>query len=434
MLAQVIRPERFGEPKRRVPGRGDRAAAGARPDEVLVYVMAAGVNYNNVWAALGIPVDVIKARTRQGRRDRGLPHRRQRRVRHRLDGRQRRHEREGRRRGRHPLRHVGRRTARREGRRRPDVRATFRIWGYETNWGSFAQFTQGPGAPVPAQAEAPDVGGGRRAYMLVGATAYRMLMAGRRTPSQTGRRRADLGRRRRPRLRWRSRSRARSGGVPVAVVSGDDKVEFCKKLGANGCINRKEFDHWGMLPHWTDDEAYDEWLKGARAFGKAFWDALGERTQPAHRLRAPGRGHDPDVDLRVRHRRHGRDLRRHHRLQRRRRPALPLDAAEAPPGLALRERRRRPARFNELVLAGKVDPCLSQTFTFDEIRHVAPADAREPAPDGQHGGPGERDEGGTDGRPALRRGEDGDRGRVRHDLPRGRLGRVPSSSTARCSA
>ena len=30
-----------------------------RPDEALVYVMAAGVNYNNVWASLGTPVDVI---------------------------------------------------------------------------------------------------------------------------------------------------------------------------------------------------------------------------------------------------------------------------------------------------------------------------------------------------------------------------------------
>ena len=29
------------------------------PDEVLVAVMAAGINYNNVWAAQGIPIDVI---------------------------------------------------------------------------------------------------------------------------------------------------------------------------------------------------------------------------------------------------------------------------------------------------------------------------------------------------------------------------------------
>ena len=29
------------------------------PDEVLIYVMATGINYNNVWAALGKPLDVI---------------------------------------------------------------------------------------------------------------------------------------------------------------------------------------------------------------------------------------------------------------------------------------------------------------------------------------------------------------------------------------
>jgi len=65
MHAQVIRQDRFGVPVKAfqveqidVP---DVAA-----DEVLVYVMAAGINYNNVWAALGIPVDVIKARQKAG--------------------------------------------------------------------------------------------------------------------------------------------------------------------------------------------------------------------------------------------------------------------------------------------------------------------------------------------------------------------------------
>src|SRR5438067_5088925 len=69
MLAQVIRAERFGEPRDAfkleaipVPALG--------PRDVLVYVMAAGVNYNNVWAAMGIPVDVIKARQKKGERPR----------------------------------------------------------------------------------------------------------------------------------------------------------------------------------------------------------------------------------------------------------------------------------------------------------------------------------------------------------------------------
>src|SRR6476661_10914386 len=68
MLAQVIRAERFGEPRDAfkqealpIPELG--------PRDVLVYVMAAGVNYNNVWAALGIPINVIKARQKKGERE-----------------------------------------------------------------------------------------------------------------------------------------------------------------------------------------------------------------------------------------------------------------------------------------------------------------------------------------------------------------------------
>ena len=36
------------------------------PDEVLVYVMASGINFNNVWAALGQPLDVIAERQKLG--------------------------------------------------------------------------------------------------------------------------------------------------------------------------------------------------------------------------------------------------------------------------------------------------------------------------------------------------------------------------------
>ena len=65
MHASLIRPERFGEPNQAfeveqidVPKPG--------PRQVLVWVMAAGVNYNNVWAALGTPVNVIGASQRRG--------------------------------------------------------------------------------------------------------------------------------------------------------------------------------------------------------------------------------------------------------------------------------------------------------------------------------------------------------------------------------
>ena len=59
MTAWVIRQEREGEPKDafqiediEVPEPG--------PFEVIVRVMAAGVNFNNVWAARGVPVSVFR--------------------------------------------------------------------------------------------------------------------------------------------------------------------------------------------------------------------------------------------------------------------------------------------------------------------------------------------------------------------------------------
>src|SRR4030095_13222107 len=64
MLAQVIRQDRFGEPKRAFQVEQIATPSELRPDEALVWVMAAGVNNNNVWAALGSPVDVIKSRAR----------------------------------------------------------------------------------------------------------------------------------------------------------------------------------------------------------------------------------------------------------------------------------------------------------------------------------------------------------------------------------
>ena len=65
MLAMTIRRERFGPPKDAFQ-REVVPTPGIGPREVLVYVMAAGINFNNVWAALGIPVDVIKVHAQQG--------------------------------------------------------------------------------------------------------------------------------------------------------------------------------------------------------------------------------------------------------------------------------------------------------------------------------------------------------------------------------
>src|SRR5439155_18584711 len=112
----------------------------------------------------------------------------------------------------------------------PGFHDSYRIWGYETNWGSFAQFTKVqahqclPKAPQLTweQAAAPT---------LVGATAYRMLMGW--PPNVVG----DGD----PVLLWGGAGGLGSmalqivremGGRAVAVVSADDKAEFCLKLGA----------------------------------------------------------------------------------------------------------------------------------------------------------------------------------------------------------
>jgi len=70
------------------------------------------------------------------------------------------------------------------------------------------------------------------------------------------------------------------GGIPIAVVSSDEKAEWCMKLGARGVINRSEFHHWGRLPDLDDSQGMAEWSAEVRRFGKKFWDLLGERRNP----------------------------------------------------------------------------------------------------------------------------------------------------------
>jgi crotonyl-CoA carboxylase/reductase len=369
MLAQVIRQERFGQPMQAFKIEEIATPAELRPDEVLVWVMAAGINYNNVWAGLGSPVDVIKGH----QRDKDWPD----------DS---------------PF-HIGGSdasgivwkigsavTSLKVGDRvvihcgmwkadGPAMKAgadpmfdpSFRIWGYENSWGSFAEFTRVQAhqcLPKPEHLSWDAAA----AYMLVGATAYRMLMS---WPPHTVRP-GDVV------LVWGGAgglgcqaiqiARA-AGGVPVAVISSDDKIDFCTKLGAKGTINRKQFSHWGMLPHWKDGASYGEWLKGARAFGAALWEAVGERRSPRLVFEHPGEdtvptsifvcdtggmvvicagttGYNATLDLRYHWMRQKRFQGSHFAND---------DDARA---------------LNDLVRARKVDPCLSQTFGFDEIPHV----------------------------------------------------------------
>lgn len=140
MHAQVIRQSRFGEPRQAFQEEVvDTPEIG--PDDVLVYVMAAGVNYNNVWAGLGSPVDVIASRQKQGEP-----------WDHHIGG----SDASGivwkvgdavtnLKVGDEVVVHCGSWDV-----HAPEVTSgedpmyspSFKIWGYETTWGSFAQFTK----------------------------------------------------------------------------------------------------------------------------------------------------------------------------------------------------------------------------------------------------------------------------------------------------
>jgi crotonyl-CoA carboxylase/reductase len=364
MHAQVIRPERFGEPRDafkleaiEVPEIG--------PREVLVYVMAAGVNYNNVWAALGIPVNVIAARQKKGEKENfhiggsdasGIVWKVGKDVKNVKVGDE-------------VVTHCGwwnhddpHVVAGKD----PMFAPSQLIWGYETNWGSFAQFTKVQDhmcLPKPAHLSWEDAA----AYMLVGATAYRMLHGWSPNTVKPG----D------PVLIWGGAGGLGSmaiqivkaaGGRPVAVINdkpGSEKDLYCKKLGAVGTINRKDFDHWGMMPHWKDEAAYGKWLKGARAFGAKFWEVLGERASPTIVFEHPGEdtvptsilvcetggmvvicagttGYNATIDL------------RYHWMRQKRFQGSHFANDEQSKGI------------NDLVIEGKVDPCMSRVFQFAE--------------------------------------------------------------------
>src|ERR1700694_4711091 len=232
MAAWVIREERFGEPKDafqleeiEVPEPG--------AFEVIVRVMAAGVNYNNVWAALGKPVSVMKygdhpefghhiggsdasgvvwkvgtGVTRWKPGDEVVVHCNQASYEdpevHGLD---------------------------------PMAAPSQKIWGYETTWGSFAQFTK-----VQAQQLVPKPGHltweEAASYALTYFTAYRMLV------DQCDLKAGDNV------LVWGAAGGLGVFGIQlsklfganaVGVASAEDKRQLVLDLGAVAVINRRDY-------------------------------------------------------------------------------------------------------------------------------------------------------------------------------------------------
>ena len=375
MNAWLIRPERFGKPTEAFQKEVVNTPSIA-DDEVLVYVMAAGINYNNVWAALGIPVNVIAARNKGGEPEdfhiggsdaSGIVYAVGKDVTNVKVGDE-------------VVMHCGqwnRNCAWVKGGGDPMYSPSFKIWGYETNFGSFAQFTRVQGhqcMPKPKHMNWEEAA----AYTLVAATAWRMLHGWGASSIKKG----DVA------LIWGGAGGLGSmaiqiakavGATSVAMVSGEDKFDYCMKLGAKGCINRNDFDHWGMLPHWKDNAGYAKWLKGVRSFGAKIWEVLGEKRAPNIVFEHPGEstiptsifvcetggmvvvcagtsGYNATVDLRY---------------------------------LWMRQKRLQGSHFanadqcnemNQLALRGQLDPCLSRAFTYEELplAHLLMHDNKHP--------------------------------------------------------
>lgn len=266
MAAWVIRQEREGEPVDAFQVEEIEVPEPAA-FEVIVRVMAAGVNFNNVWAALGKPVSVFgygdhpeyghhiggsdasgvvwkvgPGVTRWKPGDEVVVHCNQTSYEdpevHGLD---------------------------------PMAAPSQKIWGYETTWGSFAQFTK-----VQAQQLLPKPKAltweAAASYGLTYFTAYRMLMN--RARLQSGDRvliwgaAGGLG-------VFATQLVKAAGAESVGVVSSPEKGELVKQLGAVDYIDRGEFD--GMMRRGGETpEQEKEQFAVTRAFAKRVKELLGD--------------------------------------------------------------------------------------------------------------------------------------------------------------
>ncbi|MBK5109955.1 MAG: crotonyl-CoA carboxylase/reductase [Thermoleophilia bacterium] len=266
MAAWVIRPETMGEPNEAFKLEEiETPEPGAF--EVIVRVMAAGVNFNNVWAALGKPVSVFgygdhpeyghhiggsdasgvvwkvgDGVTRWKPGDEVVVHCNQASYEdvevHGLD---------------------------------PMAAPSQKIWGYETTWGSFAQFTKVQAQqllPRPRNLSWAEAS----SYGLTYFTAYRMLMDQARI--QAGHNvliwgaAGGLG-------VFAVQLCKAAGANAVGVVSSDEKGELVKKLGAVDYINRNEFSGMMRTGNETPEEEKER-FKVSRAFAKRAKEILGD--------------------------------------------------------------------------------------------------------------------------------------------------------------
>ncbi len=278
MYAWTIRRARHGEPETAM-----EVEVVPVPEldshDVLIMVMAAGVNYNGVWAALGTPIsvfDVHKADyhiagsdaagivwavgakvTRWQVGDEVVVHCNQ------DDGDDEECN------GGDPM-----------------FSPSQRIWGYETPDGSFAQFTRVQAQQVmarPRHLSWEESG----CCILTLATAYRMLFGHRPHILRPGHNvlvwgaSGGLG-------AMATQLIATAGANAIGVISDESKRDFVMARGARGVINRTDFDCWGRLPEVGDAGGYGDYMKKVRGFGKAIWEITGKGVDVDFVFEHPG--------------------------------------------------------------------------------------------------------------------------------------------------
>ena len=355
MYAWAIRRERHGPPEQShqlevlpVWDIGD--------DEVLVYVMAAGVNYNGVWAGLGEPIspfDVHKGEYHIAGSDAsGIVWKVGAKVKRWKVGDE-------------VIVHCNQDDGDDEecNGGDPMFSPTQRIWGYETGDGSFAQFCRVQSRQLmqrPKHLTWEEAA----CYTLTLATAYRMLFG---HAPHTVRPGQNV-------LIWGASGGlgvfgvqlcAASGANAIAVISDESKRDYVMSLGAKGVINRKDFDCWGQLPKVNSPE-YNTWLKEARRFGKAIWDITGKGNDVDIVFEHPGEATFPVSSLVVK-----------------RGGMVVFCAGTTGFNITfdaryvwMRQKRIQGSHFahlkqasaaNQFVMDRRVDPCMSEVFPWDKI-------------------------------------------------------------------
>jgi crotonyl-CoA carboxylase/reductase len=277
MYGWAIRRERHGEPDTAMLQEVLNVPEIDNYD-VLVLVMAAGVNYNGVWAALGVPISPFDSHkqpyhiagsdasgivwavgakvTRWKIGDEVVVHCNQ------DDGDDEECN------GGDPM-----------------YSTSQRIWGYETPDGSFSQFTR-----VQSQQLMPrpqhQTWEESACYTLTLATAYRMLFGHAPHELKPGQNvliwgaSGGLG-------SYAVQLASVVGANAIGVISDENKRDFVMGLGAKGVINRRDFNCWGQMPTVNTPE-YASWFKEARKFGAAIWDITGKGNNPDLVFEHPG--------------------------------------------------------------------------------------------------------------------------------------------------